>query len=380
VSWAIWITGPPGSGKSALAREAAATLRRLGEPVTVLELDEIRAVLTPRPAYSAGEREAVYRGLAWMAGLLVEAGAPVIVDATAHRRAWRERARRAIPRFAEVQLVCPSDVCRARERTRQGSHAPPGIYAQAGRPGATVPGVDVPYEPAAAPELLLDTVAEEVPEAAGRIVALARRLRAGGPAARPGGGPSWVVWITGPGGSGKTTLAQGMAEALRRRGIPVRILDAPGVSEALLPSPRGADWELDLVHRGLVYAAKLLSEAGAPVVIDATAPRRAWRELARTLIRRFAEVELECPVELCLERARVVRWHPAAAGGPRRAGAGTAGERLDYEASWRPDLTVRTDFCDPWTAVADLVALGERLERATAQADHEGRAALEAGE
>jgi adenylylsulfate kinase-like enzyme len=37
MSWAIWITGVPGSGKSVLAQAVAAELRALGEPVRVLE-------------------------------------------------------------------------------------------------------------------------------------------------------------------------------------------------------------------------------------------------------------------------------------------------------------------------------------------------------
>ena len=146
MSWAIWITGLPGSGKSVLARGAAAELRARGEPVRVLELDEIRKTLTPSPTYSDAERDAVYRALVCMAVLLTEAGVPVILDATAHRRIWRDLGRAAIPRFGEVQLLCPPEVCRERERTRPPGHAPRGIYAQAGRPGATVPGVDVPYE------------------------------------------------------------------------------------------------------------------------------------------------------------------------------------------------------------------------------------------
>jgi adenylylsulfate kinase-like enzyme len=52
MSWAIWITGLPGSGKSAIARGAAAQLRSRGEGVVVLELDEIRRVITPAPTYS----------------------------------------------------------------------------------------------------------------------------------------------------------------------------------------------------------------------------------------------------------------------------------------------------------------------------------------
>jgi adenylylsulfate kinase len=52
MSWAIWITGLPGSGKTTLARSAAAALEARGIPVKVLELDEIREVITPEPAYT----------------------------------------------------------------------------------------------------------------------------------------------------------------------------------------------------------------------------------------------------------------------------------------------------------------------------------------
>ena len=107
MSWAVWITGLPGSGKSAIAQAAAAELQARGEQVMVLELDRIRKVITPQPTYSDAEREAVYRALVYMAAALVDAGVAVILDATAHRRAWRELARTTIPNFAEVQLRCP---------------------------------------------------------------------------------------------------------------------------------------------------------------------------------------------------------------------------------------------------------------------------------
>jgi adenylylsulfate kinase len=146
----------------------------------VLELDAIRKEITPVPRYTDAERDLVYRALGYMAATLVEAGVAVIVDATAHRRAWREAARAAIPRFAEVQLVCPLDVCRERERTRPRGHAPTGIYARAGQPGATVPGVDVPYEPALAADLTIDTTVDDVASAAAKVAALAERLAASG--------------------------------------------------------------------------------------------------------------------------------------------------------------------------------------------------------
>src|SRR5262245_31184373 len=81
VSWAIWITGPPGSGKSVLARAVAAELDAdAGRPV-VLELDEIRKILTPAPTYSDVERDVVYRPLAYMTTRLTQVGQPVSIHA-----------------------------------------------------------------------------------------------------------------------------------------------------------------------------------------------------------------------------------------------------------------------------------------------------------
>lgn len=176
MSWAIWITGPPGSGKSTLARGVAAALEARGVTLEVLELDEVRKVVTPAPTYSEPEREVMYRALAYMAKLVTEAGVPVIVDATAHRRAWRELARSLIPAFAEVQLLCPVEVCREREQRRRPGYAPRAIYARAGGPGATVPGVDVPYEVSLHAELTLRTDECDLWTQVQEVLYLVRRL------------------------------------------------------------------------------------------------------------------------------------------------------------------------------------------------------------
>ena len=368
MSWAIWITGPPGSGKSAIARATTARLEEKGQPIKRLELDEIRKDITPAPTYTDREREIVYRALGYMAVALVEADTAVLLDATAHRRAWRDLVRAAIPRFAEVQLVCPLDVCQERERTRVPGHAPRDIYRQAGRPEATVPGVNVPYEPALAPELLIDTSRQSVEEAAGRLVHLAAELtRTAGTAAAAQKEPGWAIWITGRPGSGKSTLARRVTQALRERGTLVRLLDLAPVQRFLLDGRAGDDAEQDLVHRVLAYTAKLLTEAGVSVVVDATAERRTWREAAREMIPCFAEVQLLCPTETCLERERAVRWGltfeaPAAPAAPRPDIA------LDYEESVRPDLAIRTDVYDPHAAAERVLFVIQRLAGSPARA------------
>jgi adenylylsulfate kinase len=369
MSWAVWITGPPGSGKSTLARVAARQLEAAGLRVRVLELDEIRKALTPEPTYSESEREVVYRALVVMATLLTEAHVPVIIDATAHRRRWRSHAREAIGRFAEVQVLCPLEVCRERERTRRRSHAPRDIYARAGKPGGTVPGVDVPYEPALAPELVIDTSTQSVADGAARIVGLARKLALGVSADLAGRTAGWAIWITGRPGSGKSSLAARVAESLSARGIAVRVLEYRALSRFLLEGQPESEAGQEIAHRALGYAAKLLAEAGVGVIVDATAPRRAWREPARALIPRFAEVQLLCPTETCIERERAARWRLCASAFEplaRVAPAGAPDLELDYEESLRPELAIRTDVHDLWSATQQILYLIARLDRRAA--------------
>lgn len=381
MSWAIWITGLPGSGKSVLAQAVARRLVHLGEPVTVLELDVLRRTLTPSPTYAERERELVYRGLVWLARTLTEAGVPALIDATGHRRAWRDLARAVIPEFAEVQLLCPLELCRERERTRTGSHAPPGVYEAAGRPGSTVPGVDVPYEPALAPELVVDTAREGVEAAATRVVSLALDLAALAPPRLRRTRSGWAIWITGLPGSGKSTLASRIARRWAGTGTPLRILDVGEVCAFVLPGGRPGPPEEDLIHRTLACAAHLLAEAGVAVIIDATARRRLWRQLARQLIRHFAEVQLLCPPATCAERERAARWRL----GPCPWGAGTKGLRppepevaVGYEPSPDAELTIHTDACDPDHAAAQVLWLAARLERAAAEAPAAAQGGLHA--
>ena len=77
MSWAVWITGLPGSGKSVVARAVAGTLQAGGKDVRVLELDAIRRVITPAATYTDAEREAVYRALVYIGSVALSGAYPL---------------------------------------------------------------------------------------------------------------------------------------------------------------------------------------------------------------------------------------------------------------------------------------------------------------
>ena len=152
MSFALWLTGLPASGKSAIARELVRLLHERGVEVSVLESDVLRTQLTPFPRYDDADRDFFY-------GTLVEIGAllysrkPVLFDATANRRAYRDAARKRIARFAEIYVDTPLEVCRARD--------PKGLYRQ---------GMKIPYEPPLAPELSVSGERNTPRESAAAVV------------------------------------------------------------------------------------------------------------------------------------------------------------------------------------------------------------------
>jgi adenylylsulfate kinase len=143
----VWFTGPPASGKTTLARRVHASLRARGIPCALLDGDEVRAALAPTPGYDEAGRDALYLALARLAALLATQGLVVLVAATAHRRAFRARARALAPAFVEVFVDVPVEECRRRD--------PRGLYAQhAAGAAPSLPGAGEPYERPERPEVI----------------------------------------------------------------------------------------------------------------------------------------------------------------------------------------------------------------------------------
>ncbi len=158
MSFCLWLTGLPGSGKSTILNELSRILSESGIEVVTLSLDRIRKVLTPEPKYTSEERAIVYRSLVMMAQLLVEQGEKnVIIDATGNRREFRDLARRLIREFAEVYVKCPLRTCRVRETSRRDQLVQKDLYKRAseGELKGELPGISAPYEEPEDPEVLV---------------------------------------------------------------------------------------------------------------------------------------------------------------------------------------------------------------------------------
>lgn len=179
--WAVWLTGLPASGKTALARALQRKLHARGISVALLDSDAVRRVMTPRATYAPAERDWFYNRLVELAVGLVNSGERVIIAATGSRRCYRAAARARLgARFSEVWVRCAVDVCRTRD--------PKGLYSRADAGEIhDLPGADAAYEEPEQPDAAVDTD-RLTPDAAadavlGQLLLLARE--AGSAAARP---------------------------------------------------------------------------------------------------------------------------------------------------------------------------------------------------
>ena len=146
-AWTLWLTGLPGSGKSAIAKRLRYKLQDREVYSQILSTDELRRVITPIPTYSEEEREIVYATVVYFANILNMNGVNVIIDGTGNLKKYRDLARNTLRRFALVYVKCPLEITIEREKNRRSNTAPQGIYEKAftGK-SKTVPGVNVPFE------------------------------------------------------------------------------------------------------------------------------------------------------------------------------------------------------------------------------------------
>ncbi len=124
----------------------------------------------------------------------------------------------------------------------------------------------------------------------------------------------FAVWITGVPASGKSTIAGLVAQKLRAAGIPVMVLESDAMRTILTPRATYSPEERDRFYHALVLIGDAVARNGISVIFDATGNRRAYRDHARSLIGRFVEVYIRCPLDVCRKRDPKGIYGRAAAG------------------------------------------------------------------
>ena len=182
--WAVWFTGLPGSGKSKISKIVCEMLTDNGITCERIEMDAIRKQYVRNPEYTDEERDFVYEKLVDFAEKGVKSGKNIIIDATAHKRLYREMARKKIKRFIEVMVRCPLSICIERESKREKGLVVAQMYrkalerkekgAQFEDLGAVI-GVDVPYEENPRAEIIIDNSTGTAMDNARKVKAEIRR-------------------------------------------------------------------------------------------------------------------------------------------------------------------------------------------------------------
>jgi adenylylsulfate kinase len=158
-----------------------------------------------------------------------------------------------------------------------------------------------------------------------------------------------VVWITGLPSSGKSTLARSTLAQLEQHDIAAALLDGDEVRRSIVPAPGYTPPERDHLYETLTRLALLLAGQGLVVLVAATAHQRRYRDHARELAPRFAEVYVKVSPEVCATRDTKGLYASARRGdAPELPGAG-----VEYEPPEHPEVVATGGEDD--AAIASII-------------------------
>ena len=162
----------------------------------------------------------------------------------------------------------------------------------------------------------------------------------------------WCVWVTGLPSSGKSVISQALLAKLKAKSVDAQILSSDMLRKVVTPKPSYSPEERDIVYATLVFVAKLLTQNGVNVIIDATGNLRRYRDEARKQIPRFMEAYIRCPLDTCIEREsrRGITFYAPKdiyKKGVTGKSATVPGLGAPYEPPQKPEVTVDSERLSP---------------------------------
>jgi adenylyl-sulfate kinase len=148
-----------------------------------------------------------------------------------------------------------------------------------------------------------------------------------------------TLWFTGLPCSGKSAVADRVAEILKEGGHRVERLDGDIVRKSLTRDLGFSRADRDENIRRVTFVAKLLTRNGVFVLTSFISPYRDIRAEARAEIGDFLEVYAKCPLEVCIARDVKGLYKKAMAGQIKEF----TGVSDPYEEPENPEILLETD-------------------------------------
>lgn len=169
------------------------------------------------------------------------------------------------------------------------------------------------------------------------------------------GHQSAVIWFTGLSGSGKSSVANALEQALAAQGKHTYLLDGDNVRHGLCADLGFSAEDRTENLRRVGAVAGLMVDAGLLVLSAFISPYRSQRELVKSLIPsgKFIEVHIATPLEVCEQRDVKGLYKKARAGQISHF----TGISDPYEAPEAADLVLDTSVTSLEDSVQQLLAL-----------------------
>ncbi|MEA1993772.1 MAG: adenylyl-sulfate kinase [Euryarchaeota archaeon] len=165
----------------------------------------------------------------------------------------------------------------------------------------------------------------------------------------------FVLWFTGLSASGKSAIADRVAEKLKERGLKIERLDGDIVRESLTKDLGFTEEDRNENIKRVTFVAKLLSRNDVGVIASFISPYRAIRNHVREEVTNFVEIFAHCPVDVCIERDPKGLYKQALNGEIENF----TGISHPYEEPKNPDILLRTDKETPDESAEKVI---ERME------------------
>lgn len=145
-----------------------------------------------------------------------------------------------------------------------------------------------------------------------------------------------VLWFTGLSGSGKSTVAGALEQALHQLGVSSYLLDGDNVRHGLCRDLGFSDDDRKENIRRVGEVARLMVDAGLVVLTAFISPHRAERQMVRDMLGegRFIEVFVDTPLAICEARDPKGLYKKARAGELRNF----TGIDAEYQAPLNADI------------------------------------------